>query len=94
MLWAGIQGEWEKYFATKGHQMVSKLRSAAARPEPEPDATDDLAVLDLAASALFDDPELIGPALVLLTARSCSAACGPVGRRPRSIRDRGYGPID
>ena len=74
--------------------MVSKLRSAAARQEPAEDATDDLAVLDLATSALFDDPELIGPTLVLLTARSCSVACGPVGRRPRSIRDRGYGPID
>ena len=60
--------------------MVSKLRSDAARRVPEPDAMEEQA-LDLAASALFDDPELIGPALVLLTARSCSAAC-PMGRRP------------
>jgi hypothetical protein len=47
----------------------------------EADATtDDLAVLDLAASALFDDRGLMGPSLVLLAGRSCSASCAPVGR--------------
>jgi hypothetical protein len=65
----------------------------ATRQEPEQDATEDQA-LDLAASALLDDPELTGPALVLLSSRGCSVSCGPVGRRPGSMRDRGFSPID
>jgi hypothetical protein len=77
-----------KDWRTKGIIMTARAASDNA------DTTTEDQAFDLAASALFDDPELIGPALVLLTARSCSVACGPVGRRPRSIRDRGYGPID
>jgi hypothetical protein len=75
--------------------MVSKLRADNNRQEPEQDAMGDQAVLDLAASALFDDPDLLGLALVLLSMRTtCSIACGSSGRRLRSIRERDFGPID
>jgi hypothetical protein len=94
MPWTGFKPEWEKDFGDEGSPDGQQTPLRRSQTGAEPDATDDLAGLDLAASALFDDPELIGPALVLLTARNCSAACGPVGPRPRSIRDRGYGPID
>jgi hypothetical protein len=54
------------------------------------EATTEEQALDLA--DMLED--LLGPSLVLLTARSCSTACAPVGRRPSSIRDRGFGPIE
>lgn len=73
--------------------MVSKLRAGNNRQEPEQDAMGDQAVLDLAASALLDDPELLGPSLVLLTGRSCTPRC-VVSTRPHSMRERGYGPIE
>ena len=57
--------------------MVSKLR-AGIRQDVQPaeqNMVEDQAALDLAASALLDDRGLMGPSLVLLSARSCSAAC-------------------
>jgi hypothetical protein len=49
--------------------------------------------LDLA--DMLEDPATKGAALVLLAGRAtCAVSCAPVGRRPGSIRDRGYGPID
>jgi hypothetical protein len=56
--------------------MASKLGSAGARQKPAKDiALEDRAVLDLAASALFDDPILLGPALLLLAGRPCASNC-------------------
>lgn len=74
--------------------MVSKLRAGIRQDVQSAEATpEETAVAELA-ETMLDDPELMGPSLVMLTARSCSAACGPVGRRPSSIRDRGFGPIE
>jgi hypothetical protein len=75
---------------------LHKLRAGArqndlARAE---DTVENLAVLDLATSTLLYDSALLGPSMILLAGRNCSVSCGPVGRRPRSIRERGFGPID
>ena len=71
---------------------LHKLR-AGIRQEPAEDTTlENQAVLDLAADVLGDFG-LLGPAMILLAGRNCSVACAPVGRKPRSIRDRGYGPM-
>lgn len=74
--------------------MVSKLRAGNSRQEPEQDAMGDQAVFNLAVSALLGDPEFMGLALVLLAGRNCAATCGSARRRPHSLRDRGYGPIE
>lgn len=75
-----------KDWRTKGIIMTARAASDNA------DTTTEDQALDLA--DMLEDPELMGPSLVLLSARSCSVACAPVGRRPGSIRDRGFGPID
>lgn len=49
--------------------------------------------LDLA--DMLEDPATKGAALVLLSGRvTCAVSCAPVGRKPSSIRDRGFGPIE
>jgi hypothetical protein len=92
MPWTDFKREWEKYPGDEGHQMVSKLRSAAARQEPEPDATDDLAVLDLTTDVLAD-LGLLGSALILLASRNCTPRCA-VSTRSHRLRHREFGPID
>jgi hypothetical protein len=67
--------------------------------EFEQDTMESLAIRDLTTAVLSsksgaEDNAMLGNALLLLSSRSCSVACGPVGRQPRSIRERGFGPID
>lgn len=61
----------------------------SGQDEPEPSGTE--AALDLAAADLISDPELLGPAMILLGSRPCGASC-PVGRRQDRMRDRDFGP--
>jgi hypothetical protein len=67
--------------------------------EFEQDTMESLAVRDLTTAVLSkksdaEDNAILGNALLLLSSRSCSVACGPIGRRPRSILERGFGPVD
>jgi hypothetical protein len=46
-------------------------------------AQEDQAVLDLAASAILDDLEVLGPALLLLSIRPCAGHCHSAHSAPR-----------
>ena len=74
--------------------MVSKLRAGIRQDvqSAEQNTPEETAVAELAGTML-DDPELMGPSLVMLTARSCSVACASVGRQHK-LRERDFGPIE
>ena len=70
--------------------IVEKLR-AGSRQEPEPAAMDDLALNDLAASALLGDRDLLGFTVILLAGRSCNPRCA-VNTRAHRLRQKGFWP--